>query len=119
MNENKVSFCIFKQTFTDNMVFDPEHYFEHFGKFGENKTLAAIVQRAIFGFEKEYPQPKLMVKVWIAKLRTSFFYFQCFENNRGAEKVEVNYERLKNPKKMFRPQSRTGLIRVRLELLTH
>jgi hypothetical protein len=34
----------------------------------------------------------------------SRIYTQCFENNRGAEKVEVNYERLKNPKKMFRPQ---------------
>jgi hypothetical protein len=50
----------------------------------------------------------------------SRIYIQCFENNRGAEKVEVNYERLKNPKKMFRPQERTGgLIRVRFELLTH
>jgi hypothetical protein len=26
-------------------------------------------------------------------------YIQCFENNKEAEKVEVNYERLKNPKK--------------------
>jgi hypothetical protein len=34
----------------------------------------------------------------------SRIYIQCFENNRGAEKVEVNYERLKNPKKMSRPQ---------------
>jgi hypothetical protein len=25
-------------------------------------------------------------------------YFQCFENNKEAEKVEVNYERLKNPR---------------------
>jgi hypothetical protein len=34
----------------------------------------------------------------------SRIYIQCFENNRGAEKVEANYERLKNPKKMFWPQ---------------
>jgi hypothetical protein len=31
-------------------------------------------------------------------------FIQGFENNKGAEKVEVNYEILKNPKKMFRPQ---------------
>jgi hypothetical protein len=37
----------------------------------------------------------------------SRIYIQCFENNRGAEKVEVNYERL----------SRTGLIRVRFDSL--
>jgi hypothetical protein len=47
----------------------------------------------------------------------SRIYIQCFENNRGAEKVEVNYERLKNQKKMFRPQERTGLIRVRFDSL--
>jgi hypothetical protein len=45
------------------------------------------------------------------------YNFQCFENNKEAEKVEVNYERLKNPKKMFRPGSRTGLIRVRSDPL--
>jgi hypothetical protein len=33
----------------------------------------------------------------------SRIYIQCFENNKEAEKVEVNYERLKNPKKMFWP----------------
>jgi hypothetical protein len=33
----------------------------------------------------------------------SRIYFQCFENNKEAEKVEVNYERLKNrKKKVFR-----------------
>jgi hypothetical protein len=34
----------------------------------------------------------------------SRIYIQLFENNKGAEKVEANYERLRNPKKMFRPQ---------------
>jgi hypothetical protein len=48
---------------------------------------------------------------------TITFFPSVFENNRGAEKVEVNYERLKNPKKMFRPQERTGLIRVRFDSL--
>jgi hypothetical protein len=47
----------------------------------------------------------------------SRIYIQCFETNRGAEKVEVNYERLKTPKKMFRPQERTGFIRVRFDSL--
>jgi hypothetical protein len=28
----------------------------------------------------------------------SRIHIQCFENNRGAEKVAVNYERLKNLK---------------------
>jgi hypothetical protein len=47
----------------------------------------------------------------------SRIYFQCYENNKEAEKVEVNYERLKNPKKMFRSRSRTDLIRVRSDSL--
>jgi hypothetical protein len=32
----------------------------------------------------------------------SRIYIQCFENNRGAEQVEVNYERFENPKKKLR-----------------
>jgi hypothetical protein len=48
----------------------------------------------------------------------SRIYIQCFENNKGAEKDEVNYERLKNPKKKcFGHKSQTGPIRVRFDSL--
>jgi hypothetical protein len=52
----------------------------------------------------------------------SRIYFQCFENNKEdeAEKVEVNnYERLKNPKKMFRPRESKWPHQSEIRLLTH
>jgi hypothetical protein len=49
----------------------------------------------------------------------SRIYIQCFENNKGAEKVEVNYERLKNQKKMFRPQESNWPHQSEIRLLTH
>jgi hypothetical protein len=51
-----------------------------------------------------YIEKKKNIIVFLEKKNTKFKITQCFENNKGAEKVEVNYERLKNPKKMFRPQ---------------
>jgi hypothetical protein len=50
----------------------------------------------------------------------SRIYFQCFENNKEeAEKVEVNYERLKNPKKMFQPRESKWPHQSEIRLLTH
>jgi hypothetical protein len=46
-------------------------------------------------------------------------FIQGFENNKGAEKVEVNYEILKNPKKMFRPQESNWPHQREIRLLTH
>jgi hypothetical protein len=49
----------------------------------------------------------------------SRIYIQCFENNKGAEKVEVNYERLKSPKKVFRPRESNWPHQSEIRLLTH